>query len=163
MTDTKATYGWNAAMGMPLQEKIRQDMKQAMIKKETAVRDCMRLIIGEFPSLTVNITLESGKKTTRVKTPEEITDDDIMDIIRRLVKAEKTVLELKKEATSDYLELLNQYLPKMATPEEVAAWIRENVDLSKFKSPMQAMGTVMKHYGKLADGKMVQEVLKGMA
>lgn len=162
MSDMKNEYGWDASMGISLYDKVRQDMKKAMLKKDKAVRDTMRLIMGAFPSLTVAITLESGKKTTRVKTPEEITDDDLINIIHKFVKSEKTVLELKKETTSDYLELLSIYLPKMATSKEIEQWIRDNVDLSKFKSPMQAMGNVMKHYGKLADGNQVKEVLKNI-
>lgn len=162
MSDIKNEYGWDASMGISLHDKIRQDMKRAMVNKDTAVRDTMRLIMGAFPSLTVSMTLESGKKTTRVKKPEEITDDDLLDIIRKFIKSEKTVLELKKEATSDYLELLNLYLPRMATAEEISQWVRDNVDLTAFKSPMQAMGSVMKHFGKLADGNLVKEVLKTM-
>jgi len=162
MSDIKNEYGWDASMGISLYDKIRQDMKSAMIKKDTAVRDTMRLIMGAFPSLTVSITLDSGKKTTRVKKPEEITDDDLLNIIRKFVKSEKTVLELKKETTSDYLELLNLYLPNQATSEEIEQWIQDNVDFSKFNSPMQAMGKVMKHYGKLADGNQVKEILKNM-
>jgi uncharacterized protein len=160
MNQIKDEYGWNAAMGMSLYEKIRSDMKTAMLKKDNAVRDTMRLIMGEFPNLTVAITLESGKKTTRVKTPEEITDDDLMNIIRKFVKSEKTMLEIKKEETSDYLELLNCYLPKMATCKEIEQWIKQNVDMGKLNSPMQAMGIVMKHFGKLADGNEVKSVLK---
>ncbi|MBU1343818.1 MAG: GatB/YqeY domain-containing protein [Proteobacteria bacterium] len=162
MPDIKTEYGWDPSMETCLYDKIRQDMKHAMIKKDTAVRDTMRLIMGDFPSLTVSITLESGKKTTRVKKPEEIMDDDILNIIRKFVKSEKTVLEIKKETTSDYLELLNNYLPKMATSGEIEQWVRDNVDLSLFNSPMQAMGSVMKHFGKLADGNQVKEVLKNM-
>ncbi|MFO7749659.1 MAG: GatB/YqeY domain-containing protein [Desulfobacteraceae bacterium] len=160
MPENRTEYGWDASMGVSLHSKIRQDMKTAMTKKDTAVRDTMRLIIGAFAGLTVSMTLESGKKTTRVKKGEEITDEDVLDIIRTFVKSEKTVLEAKKETSSDYLEILNLYLPKMATAEEIETWIRENVDLSQFKSPMQAMGTVMKHYGKRADGSRVKEVLK---
>ncbi|MFH2092752.1 MAG: GatB/YqeY domain-containing protein [Pseudomonadota bacterium] len=160
MSDIKNEYGWNASMGISLHDKIRQDMKKAMLNKDNAVRDTMRLIMGEFCSLTVDMTLESGKKTFRVKTPEEITDDDLLDIIRKFVKSEKTVLEFKKQTTSDYLELLNQYLPQMATAEQIEQWVQDNVDLSGFKSPMQAMGNVMKHFGKLADGNLVKEVLK---
>ena len=156
-------YGWKAGSGISLYDKIRQDMKQAMISKYNGVRDTMRLIMGAFPDLTVPITLESGKKTTRVKKAEEITDDDILGIIRKFAKAELTVLEHKKESSSDYLELLNAYLPQMASQDEIREWIEENVDLSAYKSPMQATGTVMKHFGKLADGKLVQSVLKGMA
>ncbi|MCK5835912.1 MAG: GatB/YqeY domain-containing protein [Desulfobacula sp.] len=162
MSDMNKEYGWDASMGISLYDKIRQDMKHAMIKKDTAVRDTMRLIMGSFPSLTISITLESGKKTTRVKKPEEITDDDLFNIIRKFIKSEKTVLEIKKDTTSDYLELLNRYIPKMATADEIEQWIRDKVDLSSFKSPMQAMGTVMKHFGKLADGNQVKEVLKKM-
>ncbi|MFH2057619.1 MAG: GatB/YqeY domain-containing protein [Pseudomonadota bacterium] len=162
MSDIKNEYGWNPAMKICLYDKIRQDMKQAMINKDNAVRDTMRLIMGEFPSLTMAMTLESGKKTTRVKKPEEITDDDLQNIIRKFIKSEKTMLEIKKQTTSDYLELLNQYLPTMATSADIEAWIRENIDLSEFKSPMQAMGNVMKHFGKLADGNQVKEVLKNI-
>ncbi|WP_232367097.1 GatB/YqeY domain-containing protein [Desulfocicer vacuolatum] len=160
MSDIIPAYGWNASMEISLYDKIRQDMKQAMIHKDTDVRDTMRLIIGAYPNLTVSMTLESGKKTTRVKTPDEITDDDILDIIRKFAKSEKTVLEIKKQSTSDYLELLNTYLPQMATPAEIKQWIQDNVDFSKFKSPMQAMGAVMKHFGKQADGNLVKKVLK---
>jgi len=162
MSDMKSEYGWDPSLGISLYDKIRQDMKQAMVKKDNAVRDTMRLIMGAFPGLTVAITLESGKKTTRVKKPEEITDEDLMDIIRQFIKSEKTMLEFKKETTSDYLELLHRYLPKSATPEEIEQWIRDNIDFSTFKSPMQAVGPVMKHFGKLASGDAVKDILKHM-
>jgi uncharacterized protein len=162
MSEISKEYGWDASMEMSLYDKIRQDMKQAMMQKNNLVRDTMRLIMGAFPNLTVSITLESGKKTTRVKTPEEIIDDDLLNIIRTFVKSEKTVLEFKKETSSDYLELLNCYLPQMATSLTIEQWVRDNVDLTQFKSPVQAMGTVMKHFGKLADGNQVKEVLKNL-
>ena len=70
-------------------------------------------------------------------------------------------MEAKNEETSEYLEILGSYLPKMATREEVVDWIKENIDFSQFKNKMQAMGIIMKHFGKLADGKMVNEILRG--
>jgi uncharacterized protein YqeY len=108
----------------------------------------------------VPIQLESGKKTTRLKKPEEITDDDILDIIRKLVKSEKIVLEAKKETSSDYLQTLERYLPRTATREEITAWVRANIDLADFKGPLQAMGPVMKHFGKQADGSLVKQILQ---
>ena len=71
-------------------------------------------------------------------------------------------LEIKKEDSSPYLELLNTYLPQMATEDEIVAWIKENVDFSSLKSPIQAMGNVMKHFGKLADGNDVKQILSKM-
>jgi len=160
MTDNNSVfYGWDKHLPMSLAEKIKADLKTAMKTKETQVRDTIRLIMGEFPSLTLPIILVSGKKTTRLKKGEEITDDDIQNIIRRLVKSEKMVLEIKKESSSTYLQILESYLPQMASPLEIKEWIQQNIDFSEFKSPVQAMGTVMKNYGKLADGKIVREIL----
>ncbi len=156
--DTKH-YGWGQNMQLSLLEKLKQDLKQAMLNKDAEVRNTVRQIMAEFPRLTVPITLESGKKTTRLKKPEEITNDDIIGIINGLVKSEQTVLEAKKQATSEYLEILQTYLPQMASREEIVAWIRENIDFTQFKNKMQAMGPIMKHFGKQADGKQVNQIL----
>ncbi|WP_300669567.1 GatB/YqeY domain-containing protein [Desulfoluna sp.] len=158
----KSPYGWSEGTDVSLYNKIKQDLKTAMKTKDSAARDTFRLIMGEYPKLTVAMTLESGKKTTRVKTPDEITDEDLQNIIRGLAKSEKVVLDIKGETTSDYVELLQSYLPQMASKEEIKAWIDAQIDFSSVKSPMQAMGQVMKHFGKLADGNLVKEILKEM-
>ena len=159
-TDTKEGYGWSQNMPVSLHDKLKNDLKKAMLQSDPEVRNTMRLIMAEFPKLTVPLTLESGKKTTRPKKPEEITDDDILGIIKGLVKSEQSVLEFKKKETSEYLEILHSYLPKTASPEEIVAWIKENIDFSQYKNKMQAMGTIMKHFGKHADGKQVNQILK---
>ena len=147
-------------MPLSLHDKIRADLKKAMLGKDQEVRNTLRLIMAEFPKLTVPITLESGKKSTRLKKPEEITDDDVIGIIKGLTKSEQTVLEITGQASSDYLEILQFYLPKMIDKEEITIWIKDNIDFSQFKNKMQAMGPVMKHFGKLADGKLVNQILK---
>jgi uncharacterized protein YqeY len=156
-------YGWNQDMDISLHDKIRLDLKNSMLQKQNDIRDALRVIMGEFPKLTVPITLESGKKTFRVKKPEEITDDDLLGIMGGLAKSEKSVLELQKKESSPYLKVLGSYLPEMAGSEEVMTWINENIDLAEYKSPMQAMGTIMKHFGKLADGNMVKGLLQELS
>ena len=153
-------YGWNPDMSASLLDKLKADLKQSMLNKDVAARSAIRQIMAEFPKLTVPITLESGKKSTRLKTNEEITDDDIVGIIQGLAKSERMVLEAKNEASSDYLDILQLYLPQMASHEEVIAWIRDNIDFSEYKNKMQAMGSIMKHFGKQADGKTVNEILQ---
>ena len=161
MTDgAKEEYGWSQEMSISLYDKLKMDLKKAMLQKDPEVRNTMRQIMAEFPKLTVPLTLESGKKTTRLKKPEEITDDDILGIIKGLVKSEQTVLELKNEGTSEYLEILQSYLPATSSRDEIVAWIKANIDFSQYKNKMQAMGPVMKHFGKLADGKQVNHILK---
>jgi hypothetical protein len=153
-------YGWSQDMPLSLHDKIRADLKKAMLGKDQEVRNTLRLIIAEFPKLTVPITLESGKKSTRLKKPEEISNDDVIGIIKGLTKSEQTVLEITGQTSSDYLEILQSYLPKMIDTEEITIWIKDNIDFSQFKNKMQAIGPVMKHFGKLADGKVVNQILK---
>ena len=161
MSDS-SEYGWNPEMPLSLLDKVKQDLKTAMLTKNPEARNAMRLIMAEFPKLTVPLALESGKKSTRLKKPEEITNDDIIGIINGLVKSEQTVLEIKGETTSEYLEILKLYLPKMVSREEIVAWIKENIDFSQYKNKMQTMGTIMKHFGKTADGKQVNQILQEM-
>jgi len=156
----KEGYGWSQEMSISLYDKLKQDLKKAMLQKDPEVRNTMRLIMAEFFKLTVPLTLKSGKKSSRPKKPEEITDDDIFRIIKGLVKSEQMVLEIKKEDTSEYLEILQSYLPATASRDEIVAWIKANIDFSLYKNKMQAMGPVMKHFGKIADGKQVNQILK---
>lgn len=156
-------YGWDDSLDITLLAKLKLDLKQAMRAHDDDRKNTIRQIMSEFPKLTVPITLESGKKSTRLKKDAEISNDDILGIIAGLVKSEKTTLELQKKESSPYLENLHSYLPQPASAEEIAAWIKENLDLSQFKSPIQAMGPVMKHFGKKADGNLVKKVLAELA
>ena len=156
-------YGWNDTMDIPLVKKMRSDLKTAMLNKDEAVKGALRVIMSEFPKITMPITMESGKKTSRPKKEEEITNDDIITVIQGLAKSEKTTLELQKLERSDYLDVLEYYLPKQVSKEEIVAWIKENIDLSQFKSPMQAMGPIMKYFGKKADGNIVKETLQELS
>ena len=156
-------FGWSGDMGISLHDKIKIDLKNALLQKNNDIRDTLRVVMGEYPKLTVPITLQSGKKTFRVKKPEEISDDDLLGVIRGLVKSEKTILELQKKESSPYLQVLESYLPKMAGRDEVLAWINDNIDFSEYKSPMQAMASIMKHFGKLADGNMVKGLLQELS
>ena len=156
-------FGWNQDMDISLHDKIKLDLRNSMLQKKNDIRDAIRVIMGEYPKLTVPIILQSGKKTSRVKKPEEITDDDLLGIIRGLAKSEKSVLELQQKESSPYLKVVESYLPKMVSSDEVKTWINENIDFAEYKSPMQAMGTIMKHFGKLADGNMVKGLLQELS
>ena len=160
MAEIKDAYGWNPDMPLPLQMKLKEDLKQAMRAKDEAGRNTIRQVMSEFFKLTVPVTREGGKKSTRPKTAEEITNDDIIGIIQGLVKSEHIMLEAKQEATSDYLQILETYLPRQVAREEIVDWVRGNIDFSQFKNKMQAMGVIMKHFGKTADGKLVNDILK---
>jgi uncharacterized protein YqeY len=160
MTATPPAYGWSPDMPLSLQDKLKEDLKLALRSKNDALKNAIRQIMAEFFKLTLPVTLEGGKKSTRPKRAEEITNDDVIGIIQGLIKSERIVLEAKKEAESEYLRVLEAYLPRQASREEIVAWIKANLDLGQYPNKMQAVGVIMKHFGKTADGKLVNRILK---
>jgi uncharacterized protein len=132
---------------MNLQKQIKNDLTAAMKAKDQEKKDALRVIMGEFGRL--------DKK--------ELSDDEVVKILKKLIKSEKELLE-KKGAEDDFtfIKVIENYLPKMATQAEIAQWIEQHVDFSEFKNKMQAMGLIMKHFGVTADGNAVKKLLQNM-
>ncbi len=160
MASATAEFGWDPGMPVSLQAKLREDLKAALRTRNETLRNAIRQIMSEFFRLTVPVVLEGGKKSTRPKKAEEITDDDILGIIQGLIKSEHVLLAAKNEASSEYLRMLEAYLPAQASRAEILAWVDANIDFSRYKNRIQAMGEIMKHFGKTADGKLVSQILK---
>ncbi|MCP4689417.1 MAG: GatB/YqeY domain-containing protein [Desulfobacterales bacterium] len=132
---------------MGLQVQIKKDLTAAMKARDEEKKNALRVVMGEF-----------GRQDKK-----ELSDDDVIKVLKKLVKSEKEVLEKKGEAGgSAYIDIIENYLPKMATDEEIREWIVGNVDFSQFKNKMQAMGLVMKHFGSTADGARVREIMQGL-
>ena len=105
-------YGWDLGSETSLHDKLKADLKTSMRAKDIVVRDAIRMVISEFPKITVPIVLESGKKSFRCKEASELTNDDILGLIRGLVKSEKTLLEAKGESGSGFLDFPFPLHPK---------------------------------------------------
>ena len=53
MTDSaKEGYGWDQEMSICLYDKLKKDLKKAMLQKDPEVRNTVRQIMAEFPKLT---------------------------------------------------------------------------------------------------------------
>jgi hypothetical protein len=129
---------------MNLQKQIKSDLTAAMKAKDEEKKDALRVILGEFGRL--------DKKA--------LSDDEVVKILKKLIKSEKEMLEKKGDDTdSIFIKVIEDYLPKMATQEEITHWIEKNVDFSEFKNKMQAMGLIMKHFGARAEGNEVKKIL----
>lgn len=129
---------------MSIQETIKADLKNALKEKNEERKSAIRVILGEFSRFE----------------KKELTDDEAIKVLKKLVKSEKETLETKGETEdSAFLLTVNSYLPKEATAEEIEAWIRNNIDFSSFKNKMQAMKPVMAHFGSSADGNLIKEIL----
>ena len=51
-------------------------------------------------------------------------------------------------------------IEEVASEDEIRQWIEDNIDFSDYKNKMQAMGTIMAHFGSTADGNTVKQVLQ---
>ena len=132
---------------MTLQEKIKKDLVPAMKNKDAVRKDTLRVILGEF-----------GRAETK-----ELPDKEVIRILKKLVKSEKELLEKKGDNTeSEFIRIIEAYLPKTASAEEITTWISANIDFSEFKNKMQAMRPIMQHFGDTADGDTVKQILQKM-
>ena len=132
---------------MTIQKQIKQDLSAAIKAKDLQKKDALRVIMGEFGRL--------DKK--------ELSDHEAIKIMIKLMKSEKELLEIKGDETdSEFIRIIENYLPKRASEEEIVRWIEQNIDFSEFKNKMQAMSIIMKHFGASADGNEVKKILQDM-
>lgn len=132
---------------MSMQQMIKDELKVSMKAKDTDRTGAVRILIGEFQ-----------------RQPEkELKDEQVIGIIKKLVKSEKELLAASGEETSGFLRVMEAYLPKQATEDDIKAWVKDNIDLSSFNNQMQAMKPIMAHFGSSADGNVVKKVLQELA
>ena len=131
---------------MTLREQIKIDLTRAMKEKDDVRKEALRVVLGELS--------RQGQK--------DLTDEDVVKILKKLLKSESELLASSGASTSPFSRILEEYLPKMVSDEEILAWIRENVDFDQYKNKMQAMGPIMKHFGAAADGNRVRDLLQSL-
>ena len=146
---------------MSLKDRLVADMTQAMKSKDANKLSTLRMA----KSALMNEENKRGVGTV-------LTDDEVSKVLLSLVKQRKDSIEqftangrtelAEKEQAE--LSVLEEYLPKAASQEEVTAAVEAAV-AETGASSMKDMGTVMKAAlanlaGKTADGKMVSETVK---
>lgn len=134
---------------MSLQLQIKKDLMTAMKERDEVRKETLRVVMGEFARM--------DKKA--------LSDEDVIKILKKLVKSESEALEMSAGTSggakeSPFIGVIEAYLPRMASEDEVRDWIAKNVDFSKYKDKMQAMRDIMGHFEGNADGKMVRSILE---
>lgn len=145
-----------------LQQQIKDQVKEAMLAKDAVRVGTLRSIVAAF----TNELVAKKKKPT-----EELSDDEVLDIIRRGVKQRKdSIAQFTAGGRADLAEpealelaILESYLPTMMSREEIVAVVEQKktelgvTDKSKMG---MFMGAVMKELKGKADGDMVKSVIE---
>jgi len=130
-----------------LQDRIQADLKAAIVNKDIALRESLKIIVSE---------LQRQKR-------KELSDETVVEVLRKLESWECDRLEKSGQTGSDYLYIIKNYIPKQVSDEEIEKWITENIDLSKVKNKFAAIKPVLNHFGTTAtSGSQVKNVLLNM-
>lgn len=129
-----------------LQENIVADMHHFMKTRNVESRDILKLIICEMQR----------------QPNKSVEDHTVVKILNTMIKYEKENLNREGLDTSDYLELLEDYVPSKVNEQEIIDWIEENINFSQFKNKMQAMKPIMAHFGTSADGNAVKQIINNI-
>lgn len=138
-------------------KKIEDDLRDAIKAKHEVVMRTLRM-------------LKSDIMYEKTKGSEDLTEEKIIEVIKRAVKRRKeSIEEFTKAGRTDLadreaeeLVILEQYLPRQLGEEEVARLIGEKIAamgaISK-KDFGKVMGALMKEFKGQADGNLVKEIL----
>lgn len=143
---------------MSLNQRIAEDLKQAMKAKDSIRLSCLRMV-------------RSSSKNLQVEKRRELTDEEIQSVVSSLVRRGKEAakefrngnredLALKEEKE---IEIFYEYLPQQLTQEKIEETVRQIIGELSAESPKD-MGNVMKtamaRMAGQVQGKEVNEIAK---
>lgn len=144
---------------MEIREKLSADVKAAMIAKDSVKLGALRMLQAAIKNREIEVR------------PEAISIDDVMAVIKKLVKQRKESIEqfgaagrqdLVDQETAE-LKILEVYLPAAMSREQTEALVVEVIAALGAKT-VKDMGPVMKEVvarsGGTADNKLVSELIK---
>ncbi|MDP2067860.1 MAG: GatB/YqeY domain-containing protein [Lutibacter sp.] len=145
---------------MSLQEKIMDKMKEAMKTKDKVALESLRAIKSELLLIQ-----------TKSAASEELTQDDEIKLLQKLVKQRKDSAAIYKEQGRNDLaepelaqvEVISQFLPVQMSEEEVknaVAEIIKSVGATSMKDMGNVMAEASKQLAGKTDGKSISTAVK---
>ena len=151
---------------MSLQTQIEEKLNQSLKNKDKNLYPTLRLIVSGIKDVLI---------ANRTKEVKGVSDQDVVGILKKMVKQRKESCEVYKKAGRQELldieigeiEIINKFLPKQLSDEETKKICLEIIKSMKATS-MKEMGTVMgelkSKYSNVLDfskvGPIIKELLK---
>ncbi len=144
---------------MEILPKIMNEIKEAMRSKDSVKLGTLRFLQAAIKNREIEMR------------PTPITDDEVMAVIKKLVKQRKESIEQYKagnrqdlvDQEAAELKILETYLPSQMTKEQVEKLVVDVMTALNAKT-IKDMGTVMKEVlaksGGAADNKLVSELVR---
>jgi len=145
---------------MSLEQKVMAELKTAMLAKDEKSLRALRAIKAAI----INAKTSEGFSG-------ELNEDDEIKLLQKLVKQRKDSLEIYEKQNREDLagkereeiEVIEKFLPKQMSPEELKEVIQKIVDETGASSPAdmgKVMGMANKQLAGKADGKTIALIVK---
>lgn len=145
---------------MSLKTQINDDLKKAMMEKDAARRDAIRII-------------QAAIKQVEVDSRKELDDAAVLDVLQTEAKKRREAITnfeqagRTESAESERFELtlIETYLPKQLTREEIEAEVKAAIaqtGVTSSKEMGKLMGVLMPKVKGRADGKLVNEIVRAL-
>jgi len=164
---------------MALKQRIQEDLKNAIRKKEEMELLVLRTILASLHNREIEkkSKLRKGGVSEEKMTEEEIskkgqlTDEELIEVISYEVKKRKVaILEFEKGKREDLvkkekreMEILQKYMPEQLSEEDVKKLVKEAIEktgATEIKDIGKVMGQLMPKVKGKADGSLVSKVVK---
>jgi len=137
---------------MSLETKIMDELKTAMRAKDEAALRTLRAIKA---AIIIEKTSEGANG--------EISEATELKMLQKLAKQRKDSLEIFEKQNREELAIIEKFLPKQMSGDELKAEVKTIIDQVGAKSPAdmgKVMGVASKQLAGKADGKAISEMVK---
>ncbi|MGI5897640.1 MAG: GatB/YqeY domain-containing protein [Candidatus Dojkabacteria bacterium] len=145
---------------MSLVETLRKDMFEATKKAQKDKVDILKMALASI-------------KNEEVRVGKELSDDEALKVVRKETSKIKDAIEqyekidrpdlLNREKSQ--LAVLEEYLPKLMSEEEIKKFVSKKIEELNASSPRdfgRVIGAVMQELNGSADGSVVKDIVESL-
>ena len=147
---------------MSLQTKIEEKLKQSLKNKDKSLYPTLRLIVSGIKDVLI---------ANRTKEVKEISDQEVMSILKKMVKQRNESCEVYKKAgraelletETKEIEIISSFLPKQLSEEDTKKLCEDvikKVQANSIKDMGKVMGELKKTHGDVLDFSKVGSIIK---
>ena len=147
---------------MSLQKKIEDKLSQALKDKDKNVFSTLRLVVSAIKDALI---------ANRTKEKKDLSDGDIIGILKKMVKQRNDSCEAYKKAgrkdlldsETKEIEVISLFLPKQLSQEEtkkICEEVIKKVGASSMKDMSRVMGELKSKHGDVLDFSKVSSIIK---
>jgi uncharacterized protein len=147
---------------MSLRAQIEEKLNQSLKNKDKSLYPTLRLIVSGIKDVLI---------ANRNKEDKEVSDQDVMGVLKKMVKQRNESCEVYKkagrvellEAETKEIEIISSFLPKQLNEEDTKKLCEEvikKVGANSIKDMGKVMGDLKKTHGDVLDFSKVGSIIK---